>query len=280
MSRRLTSEDRHFGPITYARSRDWCPIRLVYSSGGDDDSEKTWNHITAYAFGWVARIKVPDIIQPHRVKHVAHWDAATVARIGRDWYYETHAREYGFSISSNGFVQVFYGEQTMSSDTEKLWCMHMPWTQWRHVRFSLYDLNGAHFWSEFDSKNKKENWANRYEERRKAEEEVPSVSFMIEDDDGQKVTAKTHIQEREWKFGERWFKWLSLFRKNKIHRSLDIEFSAETGPEKGSWKGGTMGCSIEMLPGELHEAAFIRYCDQEHRSKHRKYKVKFLGVIH
>jgi hypothetical protein len=33
------------------------------------------------------------------------------------------------------------------------------------------------------------------------------------------------------------------------------------GP-KGSWKGGTVGHSIAMLPGELHGAAFARYCEQ------------------
>ena len=48
----------------------------------------------------------------------------------------------------------------------------------------------------------------------------------------------------------------------KIRRSLDLEFSGETGPEKGSWKGGTVGTGIEMLPGELHEAAFRRYCQK------------------
>lgn len=36
-----------------------------------------------------------------------------------------------------------------------------------------------------------------------------------------------------------WFKWLSWFGRPKIRRSLDIQFSSETGPEKGSWKGGT-----------------------------------------
>jgi hypothetical protein len=41
---------------------------------------------------------------------------------------------------------------------------------------------------------------------------------------------------------------------------LDIRFSEETGRRKGSWKGGTLGHGIDMLPGELHEAAFRRYC--------------------
>jgi len=32
-----------------------------------------------------------------------------------------------------------------------------------------------------------------------------------------------------------------------------------------------------MEPGELHEAAFRRYCDQEHRSKYSRYRITFVG---
>ena len=43
----------------------------------------------------------------------------------------------------------------------------------------------------------------------------------------------------------------------------------ETGSKKGSWKGGTIGHGIDMLPGELHEGAFRRYC--------LAHKMKFIG---
>jgi len=105
---------------------------------------------------------------------------------------------------------------------------------------------------------------------------MPKACFEFEDYDGKKIVAATHIEEREWKRGTGWFKWLSLIWSNKVSRSLDIRFSEEVGPEKGSWKGGTLGHGIEMLPGELHEAAFRRYCEQEHRAKSRKFRIKFL----
>jgi hypothetical protein len=70
------------------------------------------------------------------------------------------------------------------------------------------------------------------------------------------------IQEREWLRGVKAFRWLSRFFYPKIRRSLNLEFHKEVGPRKGSWKGGTIGHSIEMLPGELHEAAFRRYCEK------------------
>ena len=86
--------------------------------------------------------------------------------------------------------------------------------------------------------------------------------FAFKDFDGEELTARTTIEEREWRFGVGWFAWLSLFRKPKISRYLEIAFSGETGKRKGSWKGGTTGHSIEMLPGELHESAFRRYCTE------------------
>lgn len=40
---------------------------------------------------------------------------------------------------------------------------------------------------------------------------------------------------------------------------LEIKFDKETGKEKGSWKGGTMGTSIDISVGESPLDAFTRY---------------------
>lgn len=272
---RLTDNDRHFGPVTYART-DWKPIRLVLSSGDRQDERRARNTLTAYAFGWVARINLPTMLAPHVVRHTARsWDEATINRMGRDWYEETFPREYGFSLS-NGFLQVFLGPQTHDSVTTKSWCRHLPWTQWRHVRYSLYDLRGTLFWEQRQRNDIRgmKAFTDQYE----AQKVCPAARFVLRDYDGAEVIATTRIDEREWKFGEGWFKWLSLFRKPMIKRRLDIDFSAETGPEKGSWKGGTTGTTIEMLPGEMHEAAMRRYCEQEQRAKYGSYRIEFAGA--
>lgn len=273
--RRLTSNDRYFGPLTWARS-SWNPIRLVFSTGGDGDDDTPFNSLTAYAFGWVARLGLPTLMQPHRIKHkAAYWDAATVARMGRDWYYETFAKDYGFCIHE-GHLVFYLGPQTHDSTTTKSWSTFLPWTQWRFFRHVFYDLSGAECWRQEPTSGRRN--SERWDALQMAKDACPSASFLIEDYDGKPITATTIIEQREWKFGEGWFKWLSLFRKNRVRRSLDISFSSETGPEKGSWKGGTCGTSIDMLPGELHEAAFKRYCENEHRSKSGKYRVKFIGI--
>lgn len=271
---RLTDHDKQFGPLTVGRCGGaWSPWRLVWSSGGDGDCDRAANTLTAYALGWVAQVGLPNVLRPWRIKHKANWDAATIARLGRDWYYETYPREYGFSLSE-GFLQIFFGPQTHDSITTKGWCKHLPWTQWRHVRFSLYRPDGSHFWTQYDAPG-----IAKYEERRKAEEACPKVAFAFDDFDGARITATCHVEEREWRFGEGWFKWLSLFRGPKINRSLSLRFSAEVGPEKGSWKGGTVGHGTEMLPGDTCESAFRRYCEQEHRSKYRKFRVTFVGAV-
>jgi hypothetical protein len=102
-----------------------------------------------------------------------------------------------------------------------------------------------------------------WDARRKLETACPAPRFDFLDFDGERITATTRIEEREWRLGEGRFKWLSIFRRPKVCRSLDLQFSSEVGRRKGSWKGGTIGHSIDMLPGELHEAAFRRYCAKE-----------------
>ena len=87
-----------------------------------------------------------------------------------------------------------------------------------------------------------------------------SYVHHFDDFDGERIECTTMIEEREWLRGAKWTEWLSLFYPPKVRRSLELEFSKETGSRKGSWKGGTMGHSIDLEPGELHESGFRRYC--------------------
>ena len=272
---RLTDNDKKFGPLTFGKI-SWNPWILKFSSGGDEDDEID-NHLSIYWFGYAAQISLPNILPPFREKHLAtSWDAATVLRLGRNYYFETFPREYGFSLD-HGHLNVFLGRQTHDSSTTQDWGCFLPWTQWRHVRYSLYDAEGNQFWTRRDRAGGL--GSGRFAEQMDMDARCPSVSFTFADFDKEIITAKTKITEREWRFGEGWFKWLSLFRKSKIQRSLDLQFSAEVGLEKGSWKGGTIGHSIEMLPGELHEAAFRRYCELDHRAKHGTFRISFIGKV-
>jgi hypothetical protein len=225
--------------------------------GSGDDDERPGCRLRMSGFGHTLIIALPGIVRPWKRKVIAHWDAATIARLGRDWYWDTYPREYGFSYGGEaGFLQVFLGPHTHDSTTTKIWSKFMPWRSWRHVRHSLYDLDGAHFADMPD----RGSYIETLPERERLQETCPSATYGFTDFDGEALTATTRIEEREWRLGEGRFKWLSWFRNPNISRSLDIRFSKETGKRKGSWKGGTTGHSITMLPGELHESAFRRYC--------------------
>ncbi|WP_174549299.1 hypothetical protein [Cupriavidus nantongensis] len=276
---RLTDNDRRFGPFDLGqRHTDWRPISLVLQSGS---GEHLGCALIARAFGWTLRLRLPQIIKPFEIRHKAEtWDAATIERMGRDWWAEVFPCEYGFSVD-DGFLQVYLGPQTHDSLTTKSWCKHLPWTQWRFIRFSLFGLDGEHLRTWLEPKRRKLDGSgyDRFTQQREFEKTMPKAVFEIEDYDGKRIQATTHIEESEWRFGEGWFKWLSLFCRPKVRRSLSIDFDSEVGPEKGSWKGGLMGTGIDMLPGELHEEAFRRYCEDELNSKYRKYRITFVRRV-
>jgi hypothetical protein len=268
---RWSDNDRNFGPFTFSwsGSKGYRPFAVVLKSWGSGDNDACPASLRLSLVWFTFIIWLPPVLWPQRKKvYPASWDAETVTRLGRDWYWDVETREYGFSYA-DGFLQINYGICPCDSSRDQTWSKHLPWTQWSHVRHSLYGLQGEHFWTEPKGA--------KWEAYREAKDACPHMKFAFEDHDGEQLVATTLIEEREWHFGTGWFKWLSWFCRPKIRRSLDLEFSGETGPEKGSWKGGTMGTGIDMLPDDLHEAAFRRYCNQEHRSKYRNYSVKFVG---
>jgi hypothetical protein len=257
--RRWSDNDHNFGPFTYAWSDRYRPFGVELESGKEDH---LGNQLRFHAFGHTLIVHLPAIIQPHRTKVFPAWDEATTARLGRNWYWDEHRRGFGFSFIE-GALHLRYGRQTHDSSTDKSKCYFLPWRSWRHVRRSFYGIAGEHIVTLPDRRLRGLSIEERgkiMDEERAAEVVCPTVSFAFDDFDGERLTATTRIEEREWRLGEGKFKWLSWFHRPKIRRSLDIRFSGETGKRKGSWKGGTIGTGIDMLPGELHEPAFRRYC--------------------
>lgn len=255
--RRWGDNDRHFGPFTYAYDGRYRPLALVLSSA---EEEYPGCNFRVSAFGHTMIVELPAIIKPH-VSWVDLSDRewAHAWPDGRKGYTQIDQRQFGFSCSE-GFLQVLRGRRTMDSSTDRAKGYFLPWKSWRHVRRSFYGLQGEHVATLPDTGKSYVGDPGRFKREQAIADATPTVSFEFDDFDGERITATTRIEEREWRLGEGKFKWLSLFLAPKIERSLDLRFSAETGKRKGSWKGGTIGHAITMLPGELHEAAFRRYC--------------------
>lgn len=269
---RWGDNDRYFGPFTFAPGKPYPHWAVMLESAGDRDSSNDDKCYLRISTPWFTFASVlPHIVRPHREKRYPDWDAETVKRLGRNFYWEIDQRTYGISYS-DGFLQVKYGRNggsMMDSRIEQSWCKHLPWTQWRQVSHVLYGSDGR----------ASENIASLpWERYSPIKDAVSRVGFTIEDFDNEQIAVKTYIEERVWSLGTGWFKWLGYFAPNKRRRSLDMSFANEVGPEKGSWKGGMVGTSIEMLAGETHERAFRRFCEEDHRSKSRKFRMKFLGV--
>lgn len=60
------------------------------------------------------------------------------------------------------------------------------------------------------------------------------------------IPTTIYVEEMEWR--PKWLKWTKMFA--IVNKTIDVDFSKEVGKRKGSWKGGTIGCSYTMLPNE------------------------------
>lgn len=81
-------------------------------------------------------------------------------------------------------------------------------------------------------------------------EEHPYL-FVARDGTEQYAVARCTRERRHWH--RKWFPFLK-----KTSDIIEIEFSQGVGGRVGSWKGGTTGCSWEILPGEAIEDALFR----------------------
>ena len=247
---RLTDNDKKFGPFTWAIS-DYNSYGFKFITG-DSENADVDNHFILHAGKFVMRVRVPTRFKPwSKWVDTSKYEWSTNPDGG---YWQKHPKEYGFTLY-DGLFSICYGVQAFDSTIDKRWGKFLPWTQWRFVRESLYDTKGEHYFTNFERRGK---YRLSWEVRSVIYDSCPKMHFQIEDSDGMIVNVTTKIEEREWHFGEGSFKWLSWFRKPKIVRQLDIEFSDEVGPQKGSWQGGLIGTSIEMNDGELPEEAFKR----------------------
>jgi len=250
---RWSNNDRYFGRFTYAHEPRRKQIVVMLGSGDGDDYPGCRLRLALGSHTLI--IALPAIIKPfRRWVDTSHYEWSKGEGSG---YWDQHEREYGFS-ASEGAVHWHYGEQTdeWPGCKSKVW--FFPWREHRMVRYSLYDLEGEHFADLPIGRFTR----NRSDAKAALKGACPAARYEFEDFDGERIVATCRMEEMEWKRGKGVFRLLYLGR-NRVDRSLDLRFSSEVGRRKGSWKGGTVGHGITMLPGETHEAAFRRYCKQE-----------------
>jgi hypothetical protein len=259
---RWSDHDHRWGRFIYAREGrgGYRPFSIELTTNGDEDDEP-FNTLRFMGFGHTFIVILPQIVRPWK-----RWVDTSLygwSNNPRGGYWDMGKREYGFSLNE-GHLSVSLGRVTHDSSTKQRWGWSLPWMGWRHVRHSLYGTAGEHIadmpqvrtFAGVSSEGRSAHWA----EQERIQALAPTVAFDFRDFDGEPLIATTRIEEREWRRGTGYWRWLSLVWPKKVRRSLAIEFSGEAGKRKGSWKGGAIGTGVDMLPGELHEAAFRRYC--------------------
>ncbi len=86
--------------------------------------------------------------------------------------------------------------------------------------------------------------------------------YMLDSGEVQSTTAT--ISRRRATYGARWFgagpvsRWLRSIMPKEVFESIDVSFADEMGSRRGSWKGGTTGCSYNMKPGETPKHTLMR----------------------
>ena len=139
--------------------------------------------------------------------------------------FEDMERRYGFWCTPN---TIFFHW----GDKLKSW--HFPFLSWEFISHEILDKQGE--------------WTNAHgiygDDRLSiAQSEVHPYTYTLRSGKVQNVGA-TCTMER-WIHHRKWFPW-----SKRESVSLQVEFSAEVGEGTGSWKGGTVGCGYDILPGE------------------------------
>lgn len=116
--------------------------------------------------------------------------------------------------------------------------IEFPWS-YTWVRTSVMLKDGT--WDHETKGNKKD----FYEYKKEGKQFFIDYDFT-DKYDNQVIPTKVYLEEREWR--QRWLKWTGLL--SNVRRVIVIEFSKEVGSRKGSWKGGTVGCSYPIMKNE------------------------------
>ncbi len=149
---------------------------------------------------------------------------------------------WGFTLVDGDSIHLNWREKTK--------IVRLPWA-WEFYRrsFWLEDDEWAH---DIHQKGKHMPW----EERNALDlwSYTYPYTYTLRSGEVQHRKATVTLEESECR--QRWLLWTPLFA--RVRRSIRVEFDGEVGEGTGSWKGGTIGCGYDLLPGEAPEACLRR----------------------
>lgn len=154
------------------------------------------------------------------------------------WKNECDPPKWGISIHGNTFW-IYKGGKGNGKGGNKWWTWDIPFftKEWFRTSVLLKDDT----WEHETPKIRKNFYETEWKQKQKSWTYDYTDSY-----DGAVIPTTIYVHEREWR--PKWLMWTKLFAFTR--RTIDIDFSKECGKRKGSWKGGTIGCSYELLPNE------------------------------
>lgn len=145
--------------------------------------------------------------------------------------------EFGFYYHANSLVLCW-------NMTKKF--IHMPWTyEWMRTSRLLKDGT----WENEVRGGKRKEYSKERDqwELENLWSETHHYTYVcdsgtIQDD----IEATIKVEEREWR--QKWLMWIKIGR--KVSKDIAVEFNNEVGNQRGSWKGGCLGCGYNMKKNE------------------------------
>lgn len=246
--------------IEYNKNNYWL-FAFTISNAGEyyetGQSKTNWCmlHLAVPGHSWW--FKIPEIFKPKK-----KWvDTSTYDwSVSKKGYWDHIKKEYGISVT-NESVHLKYGIQPGSwsakdrknSDHTKVF--FIPWTQYTFKEEAYFTAD----WVFYDRCTNKDT----PQVSSLIRENIPKKTIRFNDFDGEEIEVECFITRREWSKGTSWCSWLKYITTPMVKWNLELNFSKEVGREKGSWKGGTIGHSVEIKEYENALDAFKRYGSEE-----------------
>lgn len=261
----------NFIDLYYKGQRD-SVLGITLNSG--DQGDYPGNKLVLQIWKYSAWIKLPNIIKPWAEQHTftrlsPEAEAERIAQHGHLHYYEYHSRQFGFHLQTHG-VHTNFGPSTWDSRTTKSRYFSFPWREFDMVSYSFRDANGV------EHIEKGKGVQLDYKAKEAIKDAMPRYVFLLQDYDGEEIRAYCYMEKRVYRVGTGWVKkYFGALRPTRTFVQLEISFDGETGPEKGSWKGGTTGTGSRAEKGDKHDAKFLieKYCAGTHRAKGSHYRM-------
>lgn len=148
-------------------------------------------------------------------------------------------RAWGFTayFTDHGALHLHWNTRT-----KVVW---WPW-DWTHMRTEARRADGS--WVPYVG-----SWER---DREPDGKEILTFDYTYVQRDGEVQNRIATVSVQRMFHRRRWMKWTAIGE--KCWQYIDFSFNDEVGSETGSWKGGVMGSSETMLPGETAEQTFRR----------------------